>query len=425
MKEEKSIERTGEEREKDGGSRYFDHVDGKSDEMQDMTYWNHPFLHKIKGKFGTFGNILKRRKRIIISIVLILGIVGYLIYNNMRVFESYAILETSERSDVSSTKFIEMDGRLLKYSSDGVVYMDKDETLWSSAYSIQIPIVDTCESMIVVGEQDGSQIYIYDTEGGQIGNFQTLLPIKKVKVASQGVVAAVLEDGEVTWINLYDTSGNEIAKNRTTVGESGYPLDISISPDGEKMIVSFLRITNGVVNTKTTFYNFGAVGRSNTNNEVNSEIYENTIVPKVEYLSNTEAVAFRDNGFTVFEGRQIPEILAEVEFDQDIISVFYDEDTLGFVFQSDLSEHRYKIQLYNLNGRQTMEQYIDEEFQNIKLSSGEIILYHTNSFSIYSIHGRQIFNGEYETSIVDFMKISGFRKYLVITENSMEQIRLR
>lgn len=59
---------------------------------------------------------------------------------------------------------------------------------------------------------------------GQKGQFETLLPIEKVKVARQGVVAAVLTDEDVIWINLYDTQGGEIAKMRTTVKESGYPM---------------------------------------------------------------------------------------------------------------------------------------------------------------------------------------------------------
>ena len=424
MKEDKSTERIEKERETLVGSRYLDKVDKESDEMQDLSYWKHPFLHNITQSFPKFGSMIIKRKKLLIFIILAACVVGYLIYHNMRVFQSYEVIKTSQRTDVTSTEFVEWKGKLLKYSSDGVVYMNKDSIVWSSAYSIQTPIVHTCESMAVVGEQNGSQIYIYNTEEGQIGNFETLLPIKKVKVASQGVVAAVLEDGEVTWINLYDTAGNEIAKHRTSVIESGYPVDVAISPDGEKMAISFLRTTNGILNTRVVFYNFGIVGRSKTNHEVSSEIYENTIVPKIEYLTDKTAVAFRDNGFTVFEGSQIPEKQFETTFDQDIVSIFFDANTLGFVFQSDLSEYRYKIQLYNLSGKKTMEQYIEEEFQDIKFSSGEIILHDTHTFSIYSKHGKKIFSGEYEDQIVDLMKISGFRKYLVITEGSMDQIRL-
>ena len=76
--------------------------------------------------------------------------------------------------------------------------------------------------------------------------------------------------------------------------------------------------------------------------------------------------------------------------DQDIISIFYDDETLGFVFQSDLSEHKYKIQLYNLNGKKTMEQYLDQEFQNIKFSSGKIIVYNADTFCIYSKQGKKM-----------------------------------
>lgn len=419
MSEEKNTE------EKKGESRYFRIIGGDSDEMRDISYWDRPFLHRMRQKLKSFGDLIRRKKKFWVLGAVALCIVVYLIYNNIRVFENYTILKSSERSDVSATNFVEMDGNLLKYSPDGVVYMKGDSVLWSSTYSIQSPVVDVCETIAVVGDQNGSQIYIYDSEIGQIGSFQTLLPIKKVKVASQGVVAVVLEDGEVTWINLYDTEGNEIAKHRTTVAESGYPVDIAISPDGLKLAVSFLRTTNGVMNTRVVFYNFGAVGKAQTNNEVGSEVYENTLIPKMVYLDNNCVVAFRDNGFTLFKGKQIPEKTKEVELDQDIVSIFYDESALGFVFQSDLSEHKYKIQIYNLSGKMTMEEYIDEEFQNIKLSSGKIIVYGTQTFSIYSTHGKKIFEGKYQEEIVDLMKISGFRKYLIITKGSMDQIRLK
>ena len=48
------------------------------------------------------------------------------------------------------------------------------------------------------------------------------------KVARQGVVAAVLTEEEVTWINFYDTTGGEIAKMGTTVKKSVYPMDIAL-----------------------------------------------------------------------------------------------------------------------------------------------------------------------------------------------------
>ena len=46
-------------------------------------------------------------------------------------------------------------------------------------------------------------------------------------------MAAVLEDGEKTWINYYAADGSTIAENQTRVDNPGYPLDMAVSPDGE------------------------------------------------------------------------------------------------------------------------------------------------------------------------------------------------
>ena len=220
--DEKKIDEKEIEKEEKGHSRYTAAIEG-SDEIRDISYLNRSFSDKFMQGVHKLKDMVTGRKKILILFAVAMCVVGYLILNNMRVLNNYEILTTSERSDVLATNFVEMNGKLLKYSPDGVVYMDGESVLWSAAYSMQTPIVDICETMAVVGEQKGSQVYIYSAEEGQIGNFQTLLPIQKVQVASQGVVAAVLEDGEVTWINLYDTEGNEIAKHRTSVAEAGYP----------------------------------------------------------------------------------------------------------------------------------------------------------------------------------------------------------
>ena len=261
MSEEKSTEEKKIEKEEKKRNPYINIMES-SDEIRDISYLNRSFSEKFMRGVQKIKDMIAGRKKFFIIFAVIMCVAGYLILNNMRVLKNYELVKTSERTDVLTTSFVEMNGKLLKYSPDGVAYMDGDSVLWSAAYSMQTPIVDICEKIAVVGEQKGSQVYIYSADKGQIGYFQTLLPIQKVKVASQGVVAAVLEDGEVTWINLYDTDGNEIAKHRTSVAESGYPIDVSISPDGQKLAVSFLRTTKGVMNTKIAFYNFGSVGKS-------------------------------------------------------------------------------------------------------------------------------------------------------------------
>ena len=362
--------------------------------------------------------------------MVILGILGILaaaffLYLFLHVGTEFTTISRTKRADINGTKYTALGGNLLKYSSDGVSCVSHSgEVLWSSTYSMQSPVIDICGSTAAVADQKGTQIYIYN-DSGLLGQFQTSLPIEKVRVARQGVVCAVLQDDDVTWINFYDSEGNEIAKNRTSLGESGYPLDIALSPDGLKLMVSYLCITKGIMNTRVSFYNFDSVGQAEINNMVSSETYENVVVPKVIFMDTDTSVAFRSNGFSIFKGRQIPALEKEEEFEHEILSVFYDEEYFGFVFKSDKAEHKYMMQLYNQSGKKVMSKYFDLAYDQVKLEEDNLILFNESTFEIYGTGGRKKFSGKYKKPIVDVISIKGFRKYMVLTQESTDVIRLK
>lgn len=367
----------------------------------------------------------KRNKWVIISSIVAAAALGLFIFDYFHVATDYFVVSNEVRTDISGTRYLEMGDDLLKFSSDGVSSLSPSgEVNWSSTYSMQSPIADICEGTVAIADQKGTQVYVFGEEGLK-GQFQTLLPIAKIRVARQGVVAAVLEDGDVTWINFYDSSGKEIAKNRTSLSESGYPLDIALSPDGLKIMISYLKTTSGVISTDIAFYNFDSVGQTKIDNLVSSVSYDNTVVPKVCFMSESTSVAFGDNGFSIYKGKQIPEEKANVSFEQEVLSIFYDDSHLGFVFNSDKIEHKYKIQLYDLNGRKTMEKYIDMEYTKIKMDEGKIILLNDKTCAIYTKGGRKRFEGTFSEPLTDVISIPGFRKYMALTQKSTIQFRLK
>lgn len=357
--------------------------------------------------------------------IIVVLVIGYFVYNQFRVFHSYSTVSSVKREDISSTQYIGMGDNILKYSADGTSYInEKNEVLWSSTFSMQSPIVDISGTTAVVADQKGTQVYIFD-ENGQMGQFQTVLPIVKVKVASQGVVAAVLEESDTTWINFYDTKGNIIAKNRTSISDFGYPLDVALSPDGLKMMVSYLRIHKEKMSTKVAFYNFDSVGQTQINNEVFSTTYDNDVVPKILFMNNTTAAAYRSNGITIFKGKQIPEESSKIDIQQEIISIFHSDQYLGLVLKSDKPEHKYLMNLYNSSGKLTMEKYFDMDYKEIEIDGNQVLLLNEGKFMILSTGGKEIFQGSYSKPIISLMKTGGFRKYTIITQNSTDQIRLK
>ena len=103
-------------------------------------------------------------------------------------------------------------------------------------------------------DKSGTTIVVCD-ETGQIGTVSTTLPIQKAEVAEQGVVAAILEDGDSTWIQYFDQQGEMIASFRTAMDATGYPMDLSLSSNGMLLGVSYLKMENGVPKTELNFYN--------------------------------------------------------------------------------------------------------------------------------------------------------------------------
>ena len=194
--------------------------------------------------------------------ILLFGLGTFLFFHTG---STYLTSDRIERNDVSSTQYLEFGDYFLKYSSDGVACVDsKSNTKWSTTYSMQAPFVDVCGTTAVIADQQGMQVYVFDEEGLK-GQFQTKLPIQKARVATQGVVAVILADDDVTWVNFYDASGTLIAENRTTIDDFGYPLDMALSPDGIKMAVSYMRVNGNKISTHIAFYNFGSAGQMELN----------------------------------------------------------------------------------------------------------------------------------------------------------------
>jgi hypothetical protein len=128
---------------------------------------------------------------------------------------------------------------------------------------MQSPQVKMCDTCAAVGDINGSKIYIFN-KSGLLGSVDTSLSISQIEVASQGVVAAVLEDNNADYINLYNTDGTKIYSVKTTLSGDGYPLDISISDDATKLMASYLYVSGESMKTNVVFYNFSDVGQNET-----------------------------------------------------------------------------------------------------------------------------------------------------------------
>ncbi|MGN1151015.1 MAG: DUF5711 family protein [Lachnospiraceae bacterium] len=364
--------------------------------------------------------------RMMLAIILIaaIGAATYIQWKN-KVYTESLVVASTEISITQDANLMPFDGYLLNYSKDGAGCMDtKGNAVWNQTFEMQNPIVDICQNVVAIGDYNGRTIYVMNTSG-PMGSITTNRPIRNLCVASNGVVAVVLDDTDVTLIYLYDSQGNELVHFRTTMKESGYPVSVSISPSGELVCVSYLFVDSGQMKSSVAFYNFGAVGQNSTDNYVSGYDYLNTIVPFTRFLDNKSVFAVSDDRIMFYSGSQKPVSAAENLLNEDVQSIYYGEEYVGLVFNSTESSNRYRLDVYHKSGELAQQIEFDIEYSDILFHEDQIIIYNETECCIYNINGLEKYAGKFNKSVRTLIPLKTSYSYMMVTPDSIDTIELK
>ena len=366
--------------------------------------------------------ISRKGKKVITVAVIAAAVCLVFLYAEKRSYHSYKVLNTSEQEDVVSTQYVDMDGDILRYSPDGVSVVDNSmNTIWNETYTMQNPIADVNGSRAVVADSEGTSLYICDKKG-VTGTVTTSYAIVKVRIASNGMVAVILDNDDNTWINFYNPDGSLVAENLTKIDDPGYPMDVAVSDNGV-MMVTFQYVDGSKTTSYVAFYNYGDVGQNEDDRIVSGYKYEGVVVPQIQYLDNNRSVALKDNGFTIYQGSQIPKEVKTVKVDKEIVSTFYDNDMIGLVFKNDSKDKQYTMEVYTTDGKLKFKENFNIPYTTIKLSGGNILMYNSSQMCVMNSRGVQKYLGSVDGTIKDFFKI-GMNRYLLVLDSGVEVIKL-
>lgn len=364
------------------------------------------------------------RTVLVILLVVAAGAAFYIQWQN-KIYTQSTVLSSVEISIPQDTKLIPFSGYLLTYSKDGASCVDgKGNTVWNETFEMQNPMIDTCKSAAAIGDYNGRTIYVVNTSQ-LLGSITTSKPIRSLCVASNGVVAAVLDDTDVTWIYLFDAQGNELVHFRTTMKESGYPVSVSISPSGELVCVSYLFVDGGQMKSSVAFYNFGAVGQNSTDNYVSGYDYLDAVVPVTRFLDNKSVFAVSDDRIMFFSGAQKPVSTAECLLGDDVQGVYYGDEYIGLVFNSTESDKRYRMEVYNKSGSLSQVLEFDIDYTDIVFFEDQVIIYNETECRIYSSNGVEKYAGNFEKSALMLIPAGSKYRYIVVTPDSIDTVELK
>ena len=365
--------------------------------------------------------------RCVLGIVLVAAIAAMAVVGwQNREYSEGIIISSTPVSKVEASSYLPLGSNILTYSKDGANCMDsRGIVLWNQTYEMQNPMVDINGSIVAIGDYNGRTIYVMDTTGSR-GEITTNLPIRRFRVSANGIVAVILDDSRVTRINLYDTSGKELVKSETTMEQTGYPIDISISPNGELLAISYFYVDSGMMKSSIAFHNFGEVGQNLSSDRfVAGYDYPGNVVPFIRFMNRDTIFAVSDDRIIFFSGNEKPLSAAEKFLNEEVQGIFYSDQYVGLVFLNTEGTGRYRLDIYDGKGSLVNSRSFDMDYTNIIFDGDEYIIYSSTEYSINNIHGVERFTGKFDETVYLFMPSQKRNRFLVMTQDAMQIMEMK
>lgn len=414
-----------------GSSRFNGDKNAPARKVIQMNNVSEAATHETEDDEIVKHRIKKHRRRMVIIAVIGVIVIAIAVVLVMRlidgyVFTSYSVTGSLNREDIESSGYIAYGDGYIRYSNDGAAYYTaKGKALWNQTYSMQKPQVKICEDCVAIGDINGNTIYIFN-KNGNIGKVDTSLVISQIEVAANGAVAAVLEDNEANYINMYDKEGNKIYSVKTTLAGDGYPLDISISNDSAKLIASYVYVSGEEIKTNVVFYNFSEVGQNETERVVGGfNHYNDVLAGDVQFLSNNIAVAVGENVISIYKIKEYPSLEKEIQIDNTIDRVFFGTDYIGLVLDNSDSGELYKMVVYNFSGSKVCEAEFGTQVDNIQFDGSSVVMNNSTSFSVFNLKGKNVANMSFDMPASKVLPTGTRGEYILINTKYIQNIKLK
>ena len=391
---------------------------------------DHPqptMTRKRKKRRRRMKRILKTARPLFLAVVIVLAVLLVRSLLDLRTSSSYSVLSSTQREASTKTTYLGFAGAILHYSSDGAALVSADgEQIWNETFDMNTPVAAVNGDAAVVYDQKGTSMCVFNGKG-LLGKVTTELPILKARVSSQGMIAAILEDKETTWINFYSPDGQTIATGKTRIDSPGYPVDLDVSDNGELLVVSYIYVDGNTPTSYVAFYNFGTTGQNQMDNMVSGYTYPDVLVPQVRFLSDDTAAAVRDDGITIYRGSQIPAESFSTDTEAEIVSCFVTKSSVGLVTANteEGNEDPYRLQLFNLKGKMIADESFQTEYTTIRADGDRILLYNDKQLGIFDLSGHEKFHGVIEEGTIQDVCTISKDRFLVVMNESIATIKIR
>lgn len=369
------------------------------------------------------------KKRYIITIIV--GLVLFLaliLYYNFAKYSDYSVDRVLRVENAGKTNYVNVFDKLISYNPDGVALLDKKgEQIWNLSFEMQDPRIETKREYVLLFDRQGTVIVVLD-ENGEVSRINASYPITHASISENGNIAVIMQQPESAHIVAYEKEGVVIAEGEVFASESGYPLSVSLSSNGESMAVSSLKLAEGDIKSEITFYDFSKDGSLKENNKASVFSYSDEVIPILDHVKDDKVLAIGSGSVSVFSNGAEPKVQKELFFEGEVKSVVHNEEYFGIVSEKENEEGNIinVLTLYTTGCTKRFSKEIDASYSKCEiLDNNEIFLTDGKTATIYNSFGEKKFQKEFEGDVSSIIPAGGQKGYYLLAGGEFQRISLK
>lgn len=365
----------------------------------------------------------KLRDGVFILTIVLVFIAAILFYLHNYRFQTYQVNEETEVTGLTNGEVYQFKNGVLLFGTDSLSFLQDGVIKWTTPFNVQNPIVTISKDYFSVYDKGSYYIYICD-ETGVISNIKVSRMVYKTDLSESGVSAVLTESEDASYISYFDRFGNRLSVEvKTLLNATGFPLDISVSPDGQCLSVVYYSTVNGIGESRLVVYDFSK-GKSENSYVVfsdDSSYLSNTFLVESRFLDDTHLVSVGDNKLLFLDRDNGSFSVKEVEEKEPIVSVFSDQEYFGIVKEKN---GKRVTEIYDKVGKITAEFDAPLSYNMIRTSKDDIVFVDGADLYLYNTAGRLRYEGTFPEVLSEVLLLERHKLYVYFGQ-TVQKITLK
>jgi outer membrane protein assembly factor BamB len=280
-------------------------------------------------------------------------------------------------------------------TKDGMRYvLSNGETDWQHSFTMTNPVITARDGVVAVGENRGSHIYVYDTQG-LMYDVALDTPALYFSVNESGYLAVIMAQDRGYAVSVYNRSQPVTPYFHAVImDELRQPLAVGVSPDGKYAAISMLD-TRVRMESRVLFYHMKQSDSWRTEDGMFAgEDFNGQIAYHVGFMKDNKILVVTDERMVCYQPLGEPNVLEKqwtVELHNQINQLaFYGGTRLAFVtgeafLNDDNAAAPGTVQIYSADGAKTGEFSLGRKATFISMNRDALIVGADRAF--YALDG--------------------------------------